>query len=70
LSLSSLDLPTSPDTSIVLAVGPEGGWEKEELAQALDTRFTLVTLGRRILRAETAAIAAISIVQSRLGELG
>ena len=70
LSLSSIELPTSPDTSIVLAVGPEGGWEKEELAQALDSRFTPVTLGRRILRAETAAVAAISIVQSRLGELG
>ena len=70
LSLNSLDLPTSPDMSIVLAVGPEGGWEREELAQALDTRFTPVTLGGRILRAETAAIAAISIVQSRLGELG
>jgi 16S rRNA (uracil1498-N3)-methyltransferase len=53
-----------------LLVGPEGGWEEEEAAQALQHGFTAVTLGPRILRAETAAIAAISVLQSRLGGLG
>jgi 16S rRNA (uracil1498-N3)-methyltransferase len=53
-----------------LLVGPEGGWDDEELAQLLQQGYTAVTLGRRILRAETAAIAAISVLQSRLGGLG
>lgn len=69
-SLRSIELPEDPSSEIVLAIGPEGGWEKEECALALDAGFTAITLGERILRAETAAIAAISIVQSRLGECG
>ena len=53
-----------------LAIGPEGGWRDEELAQAYANNFLPVTLGTRILRGETAALAALSIVQSRLGDLG
>ncbi|HKY70446.1 MAG TPA: 16S rRNA (uracil(1498)-N(3))-methyltransferase [Nitrospira sp.] len=53
-----------------LLIGPEGGWDDEELGQVLQHGYTAVTLGPRILRAETAAIAAVSILQSRLGELG
>ncbi len=53
-----------------LLIGPEGGWEEEELRQMSQQGFVAVTLGPRILRAETAAIAAISVLQSRLGELG
>jgi 16S rRNA (uracil1498-N3)-methyltransferase len=55
---------------VAIAVGPEGGWTKEERGNALHYGFTPVTLGPRILRAETAALAALSILQSRLGELG
>jgi 16S rRNA (uracil1498-N3)-methyltransferase len=68
--LHAVALPDGPDHQVVLAVGPEGGWEGEEVQHALERGFTPVTLGSRILRAETAAIAAISILQSRLGELG
>ena len=69
-SLGSVTLPSSPADTIVLAVGPEGGWRDEELAQARTHNFLPVTLGTRILRAETATVTALSILQSRLGELG
>ncbi|MGH7231118.1 MAG: 16S rRNA (uracil(1498)-N(3))-methyltransferase [Nitrospiraceae bacterium] len=68
--LPSVALPQSAEHHIVLAVGPEGGWEQDELQRAVEAGFTPVTLGPRILRAETAAVAGISILQSRLGELG
>jgi 16S rRNA (uracil1498-N3)-methyltransferase len=68
-SLTTLPLPGSGD-EVWLLIGPEGGWEEEEVAQSLQHGFTPVTLGPRILRAETAAIAALSILQSRLGGLG
>ena len=67
-SLTNVPLP-GPGGELWLLIGPEGGWEQEEAAQALQQGFVAVTLGPRILRAETAAIAAMSIVQSRLGEL-
>jgi 16S rRNA (uracil1498-N3)-methyltransferase len=69
-SLRSVPLPSSPEDTIALAIGPEGGWRDEELARAYENNFLPVTLGTRILRGETAALAALSIVQSRLGELG
>ena len=68
-SLTNVPLP-GPRSEVWLLVGPEGGWEQEEAAQGLQQGFVAVTLGPRILRAETAAIAAISVLQSRLGELG
>ncbi|HUF03455.1 MAG TPA: 16S rRNA (uracil(1498)-N(3))-methyltransferase [Aridibacter sp.] len=55
--------------SVIALVGPEGGWEDEELRELTDSRFHAVTLGRRILRAETASIAAASILQHRFGDL-
>ncbi len=69
-SLATIQLPSGPDHPVILAVGPEGGWKKEETEQALACGFTPVTLGQLILRAETAALAALSVLQSRLGELG
>ncbi len=49
-----------------LAVGPEGGWTPEEMSHFTHHNWTHVTLGPRILRAETAAIAAIAIASSHL----
>lgn len=69
-SLSSIPLPSSPGDAIALAIGPEGGWRDEELVGARAHDFLPATLGSRILRAETATLAALSILQSRLGELG
>lgn len=68
-SLLTVPLPGTGD-DVWLLVGPEGGWEEEEVAQSLQDGFSAVTLGPLILRAETAAIAAISVLQSRLGQLG
>lgn len=49
-----------------LAIGPEGGWTPEEMSAFTEHNWTHVTLGPRILRAETAAIAAIAIAGSYL----
>ena len=68
ISLTSVPLPAG-QSEVWLLVGPEGGWEEEEVRQALQQGFSAVTMGPRILRAETAAIAAISVLQSRLGSL-
>lgn len=51
-------------TDIALAIGPEGGWTHEEMSLFTSHNWQPVTLGPRILRAETAAIAAISITSS------
>lgn len=69
-SLQSIPLPTGADKRLLLLIGPEGGWTEEELRLSKTQGCTAVTLGTRILRAETAAIATISILQARLGELG
>ncbi len=52
--------------SIALAIGPEGGWTADELAIFTAANWTAASLGKTILRAETAAIAAVSIVTSAL----
>jgi 16S rRNA (uracil1498-N3)-methyltransferase len=49
------------DAGIALAIGPEGGWTAEEMALFSESGWKHVTLGPRILRAETAAIAALSV---------
>jgi len=55
-----------PSRQIKLAVGPEGGWTAEEETLFADEGWKPVSLGPRILRAETAAIAAISVVAALL----
>jgi 16S rRNA (uracil1498-N3)-methyltransferase len=59
--------PITPSITHVLAIGPEGGWTPEEMSLFTLHRWTHVTLGPRILRAETAAIAAIAIASTVLG---
>jgi 16S rRNA (uracil1498-N3)-methyltransferase len=54
----------SSDTG--LAIGPEGGWTPEEISLFAQHTWQPVTLGPRILRAETAAIAAIAIASTHL----
>jgi 16S rRNA (uracil1498-N3)-methyltransferase len=51
-------------------IGPEGGFSPGEVEEATRAGFQSVSLGRRILRAETAAIAVISVLQYELGDLG
>ena len=50
--------------SVLLVIGPEGGFDHDEVALASDYGFTFVSLGRRILRAETAAIYGASILSA------
>jgi len=59
-------LQDASDTTISLAIGPEGGWTAEEMALFTKHEWRHVTLGPRILRAETAAIAAIAIVGAQI----
>lgn len=56
--------------SICLLIGPEGGFHEEEVDHARKNGFQTVTLGKRILRAETATLATVAIVQYLLGTLG
>jgi len=52
-----------------LMLGPEGGFSPEEISEARGQGWQTVSLGQQILRAETATIAAISIVQHHLGRI-
>jgi len=54
---------------VVALVGPEGGFAEEEIAQAREAGWKIVTLGGRVMRAETAAIAIATLLQNRLGDL-
>ena len=69
-SLATILLPSNHEHPIIFLVGPEGGWAPDEQRLAQEQGFLPLTLGPRILRAETAAIAALSILQSRLDEMG
>lgn len=61
------DVATQPD-KIVFMVGPEGGWTTEEEALAFEAGFQSVLLGKRVLRTETAALAAIAAMQTLWGD--
>jgi 16S rRNA (uracil1498-N3)-methyltransferase len=50
-------------------VGPEGGWEDEEIELARAHGWHVVTLGGRTLRAETAAITVCALLQNLFGDL-
>jgi len=67
---TSLAAMPTPGTKVCLLIGPEGGFSDSEYDDAELAGFNAVSLGPRILRTETAAIAAITIVQSRWGDLG
>jgi 16S rRNA (uracil1498-N3)-methyltransferase len=59
-----------PSTKLCLLIGPEGGFSDSEYEDVQVAGFQTVSLGPRILRTETAAVAAISIAQSLWGDLG
>lgn len=58
-----------PARPVVVVIGPEGGWTEPEMEFAQSAGWTFATLGPRILRAETAAVAAMAVAQSVLGDL-
>ena len=58
-----------PSNSATLLIGPEGGWSEQEIAAARQHGCIIERLGPRRLRAETAAIAAVTILAARIGDL-
>ena len=60
----------APKTKVCLLIGPEGGFSDDEYEDANVSGFTAVSLGPRILRTETAAIAAVTVAESLWGDLG
>ena len=61
-------LQSSPYTTVSLLTGPEGGLEEKEVEQARQAGMQVCTLGRRILRCETAPLCALSAVMYDAGE--
>lgn len=57
-----------PGQSVGIFIGPEGGFERDEVDQALKQGASPVTLGRRILRTETAGMALLSVLMFQLEE--
>ncbi len=54
---------------MIALVGPEGGWSDDEIKAARAGAWAIVTLGGRILRAETAGIVVVTLLQHRFGDL-
>ncbi|MES2356147.1 MAG: 16S rRNA (uracil(1498)-N(3))-methyltransferase [Pseudomonadota bacterium] len=59
---------TDPPDRVTLLVGPEGGFADEELKLTLDSGYTPIRLGPRILRTETAGMAALAAIQMLWGD--
>jgi 16S rRNA (uracil1498-N3)-methyltransferase len=55
--------------SLTALVGSEGGWTDEEIVLAREAQWTIITLGGRTLRAETAAIAITVLLEHLFGDL-
>jgi len=56
-------------TRVTLMIGPEGGFSPQELALAAESGYEAVRLGPRVLRTETAPVAALAVLQYRYGDL-
>ena len=56
----------APGQQVAVFIGPEGGFEKEEVDQALEQGAEVITLGKRILRTETAGLAALAVLMFHL----
>jgi len=65
-SLSAIDMPA---TKVCILIGPEGGFSDVEYQLADVAGFVAVSMGPRVLRTETAAAAALAILQARWGDL-
>ncbi len=63
-------LPATAPSGIVIAVGPEGGFSDGEVEHAKEAGFISIGLGPRILRTETASLAALAVLGYALGDLG
>jgi 16S rRNA (uracil1498-N3)-methyltransferase len=68
-SLRQVRVKRGDAASLLIVIGPEGGFSVEEAGDAEVHGFEIISLGRRILRAETAAVTAVSLVQFLWGDL-
>ena len=59
----------TPETKVCILIGPEGGFSDTEYEDAAVSGFEAVSLGPRVLRTESAAIAALAVLQSLWGDL-
>lgn len=64
-----MDSLTKPVNSINVYIGPEGGFSKEEITLAKENGYIALGLGERILRAETASVVSLALLQSRFGDI-
>lgn len=63
-------LPTGlPNQKAAILIGPEGGFDADEIKLAKANHFSILNLGPRILRTETAGLAAMSILQAAFGDM-
>lgn len=60
--------PLDTPVNAAVLIGPEGGLTEQEVENAVEQGFEAITLGKRILRTETAALAALSVLQYRFGD--
>lgn len=63
-------LQASNSKKYLILIGPEGGFSSEEVTICQQAGFKSISLGKRILRAETASLAALTIVMYEQGDLG
>ena len=63
-----VDIAGRPALATVL-IGPEGGLAQVEHDAALSSGFTAVRMGPRVLRTETAAVCALTLLQQKFGDL-
>jgi 16S rRNA (uracil1498-N3)-methyltransferase len=68
-SLAAASETNQKSDHVTALIGSEGGWTNEEIDQARDAGWKIVTFGGRILRAETAVIAVSVLLQHRFGDL-
>jgi len=66
----AMQLHASKGESCALLVGPEGGWDDGERARARQEGASEVTMGPRVLRADSAGASALTLVQAAWGDLG
>jgi 16S rRNA (uracil1498-N3)-methyltransferase len=63
-------VPCLKEARLLIVIGPEGGFTEEEIELAREKGLLVISLGQRILRAETAAISAVTLVQFLFGDMG
>lgn len=62
--------PSKPPSSVITLIGPEGGFDAQEVMQAEGAGFISVSLGQNILRTDTVPMVVLSLIQFLTGELG